>query len=229
MTAVGCAAEARLDSVNGQAKHGDMQPDVHILILAAGASSRMRGPDKLLQPIDGQPILRRVAETALATGAQVLVTLPPSGEGRRAALTGLALTLVEVPDAAAGMSRSLARGVASITARNPGARDGVMILPADMPGFTPAALLDIMARFCADPDLIWRGGTAAGQVGHPAIFPRDLWSALSAVSGDEGGRSVLQSHRDRVRIVPLPGQMATLDLDTPEDWAAYLARPPGSD
>jgi len=30
---------------------------------------------------------------------------------------------------------------------------------------------------------------------------------------------------DRVRLVPLPGQMAVLDLDTPEDWAAYLGRP----
>jgi CTP:molybdopterin cytidylyltransferase MocA len=56
------------------------------------------------------------------------------------------------------------------------------------------------------------------------IFPRDLWSDLARVTGDEGGRAVIQANKGRVRVIPLPGQMATLDLDTPEDWAAWRAR-----
>ena len=80
-------------------------------------------------------------------------------------------------------------------------------------------------RPSAEPELIWRGGTTDGTPGHPALFPRDLWDDLQAVTGDEGGRSVLKRHADRVRTVPLPGRMAVLDLDTPEDWAAYLGRP----
>ncbi|HLQ19463.1 MAG TPA: NTP transferase domain-containing protein, partial [Tabrizicola sp.] len=55
-----------------------MRPTVHILVLAAGASSRMRGRDKLLQPVKGRPILRYVTETALAAAAPVLVALPPA-------------------------------------------------------------------------------------------------------------------------------------------------------
>lgn len=202
-----------------------MQPVVHILILAAGASSRMRGADKLLQGIDGRPILRRVAEVALAAGAPVTVTLPAEADARRATQSGLAVRIIEVPDASLGMSRSLVRGVAAIMAGTPGSDDGIMILPADMPGFTPEALLGLITRFKAEPQQIWRGGTEDGRIGHPTIFPRALWPALSTVTGDEGGRSVVQAHRDQVRVLPLPGQMATLDLDTPEDWAAYLARP----
>jgi molybdenum cofactor cytidylyltransferase len=202
-----------------------MQPVVHILILAAGASSRMRGTDKLLQTIDGTPILRRVAKAALATGAPVRVTLPVGAEARNATLSELAVRTIDVADAGLGMSRSLVRGVAAIMAGDPGPRDGIMILPADMPGFTSDALLDLVARFTAEPQWIWRGGTEDGKAGHPTIFPRDLWSALSGVNGDEGGRSVVKGHHDRVRILPLPGQMATLDLDTPEEWAAYLGRP----
>jgi molybdenum cofactor cytidylyltransferase len=202
-----------------------MQPVVHILILAAGASSRMRGTDKLLQHVEGQPILRRVAEAALANGAPVAVTLPVRADARRAALAGLDVKTIEVPDAALGMSRSLARGIAAIMAGNPGPDEGIMILPADMPGFTTKALADLVARFSAKPQQIWRGGTTDGQAGHPTIFPRDLWPALAAVTGDEGGRSVVQANRDRVSILPLPDQMATLDLDTPEEWAAYLGRP----
>lgn len=202
-----------------------MQPVVHILILAAGASSRMRGADKLVQPVEGKPMLRRVAETAVATGAPVTVTLPAAAPAREAVLSGLDLDRVTVPDASLGMSRSLVRGVAAIEMGKTGAMDGIMVLPADMPGFTVAALSDLIARFTADPTCIWRGADEQGHEGHPTIFPHDLWQGLAAVSGDEGGRAIIKARRDRVRLLPLPGRMATLDLDTPEDWAAYLGHP----
>jgi CTP:molybdopterin cytidylyltransferase MocA len=123
------------------------------------------------------------------------------------------------------MSRSIIQALQAVAAQDPGAEDGLMILPADMPGFSSNALADLVSRFRAEPDLIWRGASIDGTPGHPAIFPRDLWPELAQVMGDEGGRSVLRRHPDRVRVVPLPDQMATLDLDTPEDWAAYLGRP----
>ena len=202
-----------------------MPPVVHILVLAAGASSRMRGRDKLVQQVRDQPLLRRVTATALATGAPVVVTLPPASEARRAVLAGCAATLVEVPDAAEGMSRSIIRGLEEVSAGDLGPQDGLMILPADMPGFSAGALADLIFRFRAEPDLIWRGSTHDGTPGHPAIFPRDLWQELANITGDEGGRSVLKRHADRVRLLPLPDRMAVLDLDTPEDWAAFLAHP----
>ena len=205
-----------------------MRPAVHILVLAAGASTRMRGRDKLLQPIKGKPILRLVVDTALATRSPVLVTLPPAFPQRHDALAGCDIQVVTVPDAELGMSRSIQRGLEAIRSGDPGPEDGVMILPADMPGFSSKVLADLIARFRAEPDLIWRGGSVDGRPGHPAIFPADLWDALAAVTGDEGGRSVLHAHKDRVRVVPLPGEMALLDLDTPEDWEAYLGHPPRS-
>jgi molybdenum cofactor cytidylyltransferase len=198
-----------------------MQPVVHILVLAAGASSRMRGRDKLLEPVKGRPILRLVVETAVATGAPVTVALPPSATARRAALDGIPVTCVEVADATAGMSRSISGGIAAIAAYAAGDDDGVMILPADMPGFSSKVLSDLISRFRSDPDLIFRGATTDGTPGHPVIFPRGLWIELSQLTGDEGGQKVLRRHIDRVRMIPLPGNMAVLDLDTPEDWAAF--------
>lgn len=199
-----------------------MTTTVHILILAAGASSRMRGADKLLQPVRRRPLLAHVACIALATGSPVLVTLPPDAPARDAALRGLPVHRVPVPDADQGMSRSLVRGIDALQG-SAGPQDGLMILPADMPEFSTAALSDLIARFRDEPDLIYRGGTVEGQPGHPAIFPRDLWPALQRVTGDEGGRSVLRQNQGRVRVIPLPGPMAILDLDTPEDWAAWRA------
>jgi molybdenum cofactor cytidylyltransferase len=198
-----------------------MRPAVYILVLAAGASSRMRGRDKLLEPVTGKPLLLKVVETAVATGAPVVITLPPLSEARRAILTGLPVTLVEVPDAAQGMSRSISGGIAAI---GPEGDAGLMILPADMPGFSTEALADLISRFQSEPDLIFRGAAADGTPGHPVIFPHDLWADLAAVTGDEGGQSVLRRHRDRVRLVPLPEDMALLDLDTPEAWARFHSR-----
>lgn len=181
----------------------------------------MRGRDKLLESVKGKPLLRLVVDTALACGAPVVVALPLAAEARRAALTGLAVTLVEIPDAVQGMSRSIAGGIAAIAALDPGAEDGMMILPADMPGFSTKALADLISRFRSEPELIFRGATTDGTPGHPVIFPRSLWPEVAAVTGDAGGHSVLRKHRDRVRLIPLPGAMAVLDLDTPEDWAAF--------
>lgn len=197
-----------------------MSLTVHILILAAGAASRMRGADKLLQRVGLQPMLRHIAEQALATGAPVTVTLPPDAEARAAALAGLHLRIVHIPDAAEGMSRSIARGMVALDPVA-GLQDGLMILPADMPELSAEALSGLIAQFRTDPHLILRGGTADGQTGHPVIFPRDLWPALAALTGDEGGRSVLQANKGRVRVIALPGPMAILDLDTPDDWAAW--------
>jgi molybdenum cofactor cytidylyltransferase len=190
-----------------------------ILILAAGASARMAPRDKLLEPVAGQPLLRRVVQRALDAGVPVVVVLPPDRPLRAAALAGLAVATVVAADANRGMAASLRAGMAAL----PMGATGVMILPADMPAITAQDLRQMIARHEAAPDRLLRGATAAGREGHPALFPADLFGALAAVTGDEGGRSVLAAHRDRVEHIALPGDHAVLDLDTPEDWAAYRA------
>lgn len=186
-----------------------------ILILAAGASARMRGGDKLLEQVAGQPQLARIADAALQTGAPVRVALPPDRPERNAALAGLAVQTVIVPDAAEGMAASIRAGLA-------GWAGAVMILPADMPDLT-APMLDLMlAAHRATPDAILRG--ASGDVpGHPVIFPADLLPALRSLNGDSGARSVIAAAGSRLRLVTLPGRAALTDLDTPEDWAAWRA------
>ncbi|CAN0587772.1 unnamed protein product, partial [Ectocarpus sp. 12 AP-2014] len=106
-----------------------MIDDIRILLLAAGASRRMRGRDKLLQEVDGQPLIARAAEIALATGAQVVVTLPPPPHPRYAALAGLDVRTIPVPDAGEGMGASIRTGIAALPPATPAA----MILLADLP------------------------------------------------------------------------------------------------
>jgi molybdenum cofactor cytidylyltransferase len=194
---------------------------VVIILLAAGASSRMGTRDKLTEDMGGQPMLRHAARMALATGAPVVAVLPPDRPDRAGALKGLALRIVTEPQSRRGMALSLRRGLTE--AREMGAA-GAMVLPADMPDLTSADLSLMMAEFAADPTRILRGAAADGQPGHPVIIPSDLWHELDALTGDEGGRAILGRHAARVRPIPLPGRHALTDLDTPEDWAAFRAR-----
>lgn len=188
---------------------------IPILILAAGASSRMAPRDKLLEPVAGEPLLRRTARIACAASDAVLVVLPPGRPGRGQALSGLPVRRVLAAEAAEGMAASLRAGLCEVPEA-----PGVMVLPADMPGLTAEDLSLMDAAFSEDPARILRGASG-DRPGHPVIFPADLWPALSALTGDEGGRPVIAANKGRLRLIPLPGDNATLDLDTPEDWANW--------
>ncbi|MBE9635497.1 nucleotidyltransferase family protein [Salipiger mangrovisoli] len=188
---------------------------IAVLIPAAGASSRMRGADKLLMQVGGRALLRRQAEEALRAVNHVTVTLPDYDHPRAAALAGLPVQLVAVPDAALGMSASLRRGVSML----PKGTEALVVLPADMPELTSEDILSLVQGFRAMPHPTLQQGCAEdGSPGHPVLFPADCFSAIQMLNGDEGARSVLARNRNRLRQVILPGRRALTDLDTPEAW-----------
>ena len=190
-------------------------PLVPILIPAAGASRRMRGGDKLLEPVaGGRPLLAERVATARATGAPVLLALPPRARApeRWAAAAGAELVTV----ARGGMGDS----IAALARALPEAAQGALILPADMPDIRLGDLKKLLQAF--DGKHIFRGASAGGTPGHPVIFPRAMFAGLRALSGDSGARRLLEGAA--VRLVPLPGNHALTDLDTPEDWQAWRQR-----
>ncbi len=192
-----------------------------ILILAAGQSSRMRGRDKLMEIVEGKPLIRRQVEMAQATThAPILVTVPDTEHPRVAALAGCDVRIIPVPDASSGMSASLRRGLEAVPQDCP----AVMVFLADLPALTAADLATVCAAVDLETDmLIWRGATQSAAPGHPIVFARALFGPLKKITGDTGGTEVVAQHRDRMVLVPLPDNRARLDLDTPEDWDAWHA------
>ena len=189
-----------------------------ILILAAGSATRMRGGDKLLERVQGQPLLRRQAEMALRLTPLVIVTHRSQDPDRLAALQGLRLHLQPVPDAASGMSASLRAGATRAMQLRATA---LMILPADMPDLTGEDLARLIAAFDQSRSFIHRAASSEGTPGHPVMIPENLIPELAELTGDEGARAMLGRHRDRITLHPLPGTHALTDLDTPEEWAAW--------
>jgi len=193
---------------------------IPILLLAAGSASRMRGGDKLLEDVHGAPCLQVMAKRALATGQPVLVTLPSSDHPRAACLIGLELSVVEVPDADLGMSRSLQRGGAAL----PNNAKAVMILPADMPDITTNDMNEMLEAFEGTNATALRATTQDGATGHPTLVGENLFEQFQKLTGDTGANAILSELGDRLMLHALKGDRARMDLDTPEHWSAWRAR-----
>ncbi len=197
------------------------RPVIAAILLAAGGSTRMRGTDKLLQPIDGQPLIRRVAEQVLAAGIDELCcVLRPEDQAREAALAGTAATITHNARAADGMATSIAAGLAAIAPR----ADAALIVMADMPEMRAVDIDRLIAGF--DPGenrAIVRAVAPDGTPGHPVLFGRRFFEALRALDGDTGARTVVAEHPDFVVDVVVEGDRALTDLDTPEAWEKWRA------
>jgi CTP:molybdopterin cytidylyltransferase MocA len=191
---------------------------VLILIPAAGASSRMRGPDKLIEAVDGKPLLARQVERALATGCEVLVTVSQDHPARAEVLSGLESARLQIMriDGREGMAVSLRNGAGAAERQNAVA---MMVLLADMPDLDTPDLAKVIAAQRNAPDQVHRAVTDTGQPGHPVVFPRRMFDRLEKVTGDAGAHNLLRG--ENVQLTTLPGQRAVTDLDTPEDWAAW--------
>ncbi|WP_424970164.1 nucleotidyltransferase family protein [Dinoroseobacter sp. S76] len=190
------------------------------LILAAGQSRRMAGRDKLMELVDGRPLVARQAALAARVTRDVLVALPPRPHARYAALDGLGVTALSVPESAEGMGGTLRGAVA----RLPKTCTGLLLLLGDLPDITEQDLRAVLAARQDAPEArIWRGTTGTGAPGHPILFAPSTFPDFADLTGDEGGQSLIARHRDHVHLVPLPGNRARRDLDTPEDWAAWRA------
>ena len=196
----------------------DAIPDrrVSAIILAAGASSRMRGRDKLLCTVNGMPLLRLAAKAASQSGAfEVIAAVRPAQAARVAALDGLGIRLVEVPSAHRGMAESLKAGVAAASE----AAEGAIILLPDMPAITSEHINLLISAF--RPGRVVQAVGESGSPGNPVVLPRCLFPSVMELSGDVGAKRVIRSQREDPIAVVLPGNASSLDLDTPEDWQRW--------
>ena len=190
-----------------------------LILLAAGASVRMGRPKQLLL-VDGQSLLRRIAERALASPVNpVVVVLGANAAEIAPSLAGLPVRTVVNPEWAEGLGSSLRIGVELLASFAPETA-GVIVTLADHPDFSVACVQKLI-----DAQRVTRCSIVAseheGVRGPPVLFAAKHFPALRALRGDTGARGLLQAHASDVASVPLG---PACDLDTPADYAAYLRR-----
>jgi molybdenum cofactor cytidylyltransferase len=186
------------------------------MILAAGESARLGTPKQLLL-LDGRPLIVRAVEAALASPAwPVVVVLGAHAEKIRPALARLPVLIAENPAWAEGMAASIRAGMTTLRQFSR-KLDAALVALCDQPAFSA----DVIAQLVAAQRTTGRSIVAAhygGRHGAPALFLREHFPALAALTGEEGARALLNGDPARIASVALPA--LALDLDTPADVAA---------
>lgn len=178
----------------------------------------MRGRDKLLEEVDGLPLLVRQVHAALRLDVPVLVTLPSDQHPRHALVSGTKATSKVPANSKEGISASLRTG-AEWAAKND--FSGLMIILPDLPDITSDDLSLLAGLHEKHPDTVMRATSADGQPGHPTVIPARLFPAMRQLTGDTGARDILRT--EKIRPCPLAGTRAITDLDTPQAWATWRA------
>jgi molybdenum cofactor cytidylyltransferase len=186
------------------------------IILAAGRSTRMGLANKLLADIGGTPMVRRVAEAALASRARpVLVVTGHQAASVQAALAGLDIAIVDNPDYAIGLSSSLKAGIRAV----PADCGGALVLLGDMPQIAAAHLDRLIAAFAAEQGTTIVFPTHLGRRGNPVLWPRAHFAEMLQLEGDAGAKRLMAAHADHVREVDLGTDAIFADIDTPDELA----------
>ncbi|MCW5771984.1 MAG: molybdopterin-binding/glycosyltransferase family 2 protein [Rhodospirillaceae bacterium] len=203
------------------AKAPPKPPVVAAIILAAGRSTRMGEANKLLADIDGVPLVRRVVAAVLEGGpATAFVVTGHQGDRVAAAMAGLPVRLVANPDYAQGMSTSLKAGIAAL----PPGTEAALICLGDMPGVDAALVRRLIGAFAPKQGKDIVIPARQGRRGNPVLIGARHFSAIMQVSGDVGARDVVKNNAESVVEIPVEGDAAFVDLDTPEALAEYRAR-----
>jgi molybdenum cofactor cytidylyltransferase len=193
---------------------------VAAIVLAAGRSTRMGGPNKLLAEISGKPLVRIAAEQALASRARPVIVVTGHQRGDvEAALKGLPVTFTHNPDYAQGLSTSLKAGLAAL----PAEVDGAIVCLGDMPQVDAALIERLIAAFDPEKGALVVVPTIAGKRGNPVVWSRRFFGDLGRLEGDVGARHLIGSYPEAVIEVPVTGRGALTDVDTPDALRAVRA------
>lgn len=185
------------------------------IILAAGLSKRM-GVDKLLLPIGGVPLIERVIAAAFKSKLGEIIIVCSSdkvasiGRKYRAKIVNNIAPIL-------GQSYSVRLGVENSRK----SADGFMFLVGDQPLITESIINVLIESFipssCNAVVPLYNGTR-----GNPVIFASSLRAKLMELSGDMGGRILLEELGDSIITVNFEDEKPGFDIDTREEYERVL-------
>jgi molybdenum cofactor cytidylyltransferase len=191
---------------------------VAIIILAAGASTRMGRPKQLLE-YNGRSLIQHAIEVATASVCHpIIVVLGAYAERIKPEIAKLSVEIVENSLWHQGMSTSIRSGIETLI-KNYSQAEAAILMLCDQP-FVSASLIERLLdlyRTTSAPIVISEYDLILGV---PALFKRTLFPQLTALNGDTGARTIIQKHLQKVARVSF--DRGIIDIDTPQDYAQLL-------
>ena len=189
------------------------------IVLAAGRSARMAPRNKLLMPIGGMPMIRRVTASVLESGVSPVVVVTGYEADRIVeALNGLDVTSVTNPSYADGISTSLKAGLETVSPT----ADGVLICLGDMPEIEIPVIHALLAAFTG-PDAICVP-VHRGRRGNPVLWGRKYFAEMMALTGDAGAKPLMARYTNSPIEVEVATDSIFEDVDSPADLARLKQR-----
>jgi molybdenum cofactor cytidylyltransferase len=195
-------------------------PALGIVLLAAGASTRLGQPKQLLD-VHGEPLLERMVRQALPLSCPVVVVLGAYQAQVAAALEGLPVALVHNPHWAAGMGTSVRLGLRTLLAQHPDL-PGCLFCVSDQIFLDTSLLRQYLETFRTSgfrENTLLAARYASGAVGVPVLFGKNWMPALLQLDDAAGANRILKQHPLAVTHLPFP--QGDFDIDYPEDWEKW--------
>ncbi len=198
-------------------------PEIGVIVLAAGSSSRLGKPKQLLH-YQNETLIKHVVKTALSVSPKAVIVV--SGflheELMGEVESGKQVQLIHNPDWQQGMGSSIRAGIHAL-GHHPGFLkvDAVLILLCDQPLINTQHLQRLLAQFYTDKRSMVVATDYAETQGVPAIFDRALFPVLQNLPPEKGAQWLFKAHQSNVAVVPFEG--AAIDVDTEEDYRRLLA------
>ena len=191
------------------------------ILLAAGESRRMGQTNKLSLPVQGQPLLRRTAQTLLQAGLRELVVVVGHEQQlARDLLDGLPLSIVFNQNYRDGQMTSVHCGMQALQQSS----DAILVCLADLPLLEVADLRELIDTFeqrCPTSVLV---PTYCGERGNPIVL--DYQHRQQILDGDRtlGCKRLIEKHPELVTALEMGNDNLVFDLDTPEAYRRLQQR-----
>jgi molybdenum cofactor cytidylyltransferase len=192
-------------------------PRIGIIILAAGASTRLGTPKQLLPHKQGHTLLSHTIQVALNSKCQpVIVVLGAYAEKLRQEISHFPVQLSENPQWNQGMGASIRVGIQSLNSTPE--IEAVVLTLCDQP-FISSQIIDRLVDTYYQTNKKIVACEYAGTLGVPALFHHTLFSDLISFKEGTGAKKVIKKYTQDVFSIPFPE--AAIDIDTSEDYEQF--------
>ena len=190
--------------------------DCGVVVLSAGASSRMGRPKQLMK-FNNKSLLQNTIGAALQTGIRpVIVVVGAHNDLVEKEISNTGIQVVRNLEWKEGMASSLRVGLAAAKKNNPDL-DGIIFMVCDQP-FVNSALINSLLNAQRETGKPLVACSYGDRLGTPALFHKSLFGELVQLKGDIGARAIIKKHEDLASVIKFPAGI--IDIDTPEDWEA---------
>jgi molybdenum cofactor cytidylyltransferase len=192
---------------------------VGIVILAAGASTRMGAPKQIL-PVFGTTMIKHLVNETFETKCDPITIVVGANKDKVVPeLKNMPIAIIDNPAWATGMGSSIKMGLVGtyMVAKD---IDALIFMTTDMPYVNTDLLDKLVKKAIANPNKNMVACKYSNTLGIPVLFKKPRFEDILDLKPAEGAKYLLKKYRDEVVYVDF--ELGKIDLDTKEQYFEFI-------